>query len=100
MDAKKAKEAAVSAVNFFRALEIEPKATDLRIEEIEQSEDEEEWYVTISYARPQPEYSAEARLAKMMGTDLYGSAPPMERDYRRFEIRAKDLEVTRVGSKD
>lgn len=100
MDAKKAKEAALSALNFFRALEIEPDATDLRVEEIEQSEDGEEWHVAISYARPQPAYSAEARLAKMIGKDLYETAPPMERDYRRLVVRSKDLEVTRVGSKD
>ncbi len=100
MDARRAKEAALSAISFFRDLEIEPEATDLRVEEIEQSEDGDEWYVAISYARPQPTYAAEARLAKMIGSDLYGSAPPMERDYRRLVIRAKDLEVTRVGSKD
>lgn len=100
MDAKKAKQVAFSALDFFRALEIEPKATDPRIEEIEQSEDGEEWYVTISYARPQPAYAPEARLAKLMGTSLLDSTPPMERDYRRLVVRASDLEVIKIGLKD
>lgn len=101
MDAKTARRMAQVALQFLSEAQLEPQMTDARVEEIETSGDGSEWYVTVSYARPLPSYTAEAQLAKILPSAvLTGRDTPMERDFKRVTIKANSGEVVSVARRE
>lgn len=100
MDAKTAKKMAQLAIKFLADAQLEPHMTDARVEEIETSDDGSEWYVTVSYARPLPSYTAEAQLAQILPSAAPFGQRPMERDFKRVTVRADNGEVISVARRE
>ena len=97
MDVQAARKAALSAIAFIRDLQCDPQATDFHIEGIEYLEERQEWHVTVSFARPQADYTSQSRLAKLMRPDLETHDSPMERVWRHVVVKADNYDVTKVA---
>ena len=79
------KTAVARAVEYIS--ELLPKGTvrNLRLEEVERTDDDRHWLVTLGYSAPKDE--GEADLNAILGS-------PSEREYKQFEIDAQTGEVS------
>lgn len=78
------KQAVASAVDFAKALYAEEHLTDLQVEEIESSEDDKLWFITLGWGAPPGSEPG-----------LFGglSSAVMRRVYKVFSIDAETGEV-------
>ncbi len=75
------RQAAQSASTFFASLYDNAGGTDVRLEEVELTEDRKHWLITLSYPPPSP-------LGNIIPSGLGGS-----RQYRIFKVDAQTGEV-------
>lgn len=73
------------ATEFFTEFSQEESLLDVRVEELTQTADPEVWSVTLSFARPVPEYSMQAIMHKSIGGP--GIPPLMERGFKEILVR-------------
>jgi len=86
------KEAVDAAARYTAELFEQEGILDLRLEEVELSEDESTWHVTLSFLRKRKVSSRmeeQLRAASLAG-------PPMDRDFKVLSVRASDGVVTSV----
>jgi hypothetical protein len=90
--------AVTSATNYFQSLQdmISPQLQDLRLEEVELSEDKKYWLITLGFERPvvQPKNSLNSLLE---------ASPPAykyEREYKLFKIDSETGEVQSMKIRD
>jgi hypothetical protein len=88
IDAREAVESAVKYLNSMRDL-VDSKLQDIRLEEIELSEDQLAWVVTLGYTVPaQP--SGIDRILNPPHSSLFNNAPAyVKRDYKIFQVNSK-----------
>jgi hypothetical protein len=81
------KDAVQVAINYFRSLQaqIAPEIQDIRLEEVEISEDEQFWLITLSFIQP----------SDVSQNPLPGiiTKPQYERNYKLFRINAETGKV-------
>ncbi len=68
------------------------KISDMRLEEIERSEDESRWFITVSFLRPlttEDQRTVLAPFAQVIGADK-------KRDYKSVEVDASTGEVRAI----
>jgi hypothetical protein len=75
------KQAVASALRYMSELYANEKVLDLRLEEVEHSEDDRFWLITLSYLREVPTTGVAAPLARVL-------APDYQRDYKTLKIDA------------
>jgi hypothetical protein len=92
IDARQAVESAVRYLNSMRDL-VDSKLQDIRLEEIELSEDQLAWVVTLGYTVPaQP--SAMDRILNPPHSAHFENAPAyIKRDYKIFQVNSKTGQV-------
>ena len=83
-----AKQAVEAAVDFFKVAEIDPAATDIRVEEISFPDSELVWEVTLGYSRRTA--NQDEPVAGFLGR-IRG-----DRIYKTFTIRVSDGRVTNM----
>jgi hypothetical protein len=86
------KQAVEAAARYTAELFAQEGILDVRLEEVELSEDEGTWHVTLSFLRKRKASSSleEAlRAGSLVGT-------PMDRDFKVLSVRASDGVVTSV----
>ena len=79
------KEAALAAQQYFHSLWIDHKIEDLRVEEVELSEDEKFWSITLGFNRPAD------RVEDPLGEVL--DAPRYRREYKIFKVDAETFQI-------
>jgi hypothetical protein len=79
------RQAAATATNYLISLYPQQSQSGVRLEEVELSEDERYWFITLSY--PLPTYTANP-----IGTIL-NMPPQSKRDYKIFQIDTADGKV-------
>jgi len=79
------KEAVKTAAEYFASLYDESTYSDLQLEEVELSEDEKYWLVTLSYAYGE---ASQTQVAAMLNLPV--SKP---RKYKQFRINAENGQV-------
>ncbi len=92
IDARKAVESAVEYLNSVRDL-VDSKLQDIRLEEIELSEDQVSWVVTLGYTVPaQP--STMDRILNPPSSSLLRNDPVyVKRDYKTFQVNSETGKV-------
>ena len=75
------KEAARSAAEYFAGLFPDQGYSEVLLEEVELSEDEKYWLITLSYALPRP------------GGEGFAALIPRQRRYKQFKIDAQTGKV-------
>ena len=84
------KEAVRTAANYLADLFAEEDISDIRLEEVELSEDNQTWNVTLSFLRKVRVRGAPAEALSA------GLGPQMDRDFKVLTVRAEDGVVTSV----
>ncbi len=80
------KEAVAGAVDYVGDLFVGERVLDVRLEEVELSEDDRFWYITLSFVR---ESKPVSELQKALGEAL----GRMQREYKMFVIQSADGKV-------
>jgi hypothetical protein len=81
------KQAVTYAVGYLREVFAGERILDIRLEEVELSEDEQFWCITLSFLR-------ESKAASSIVSDaLQAALGRMERDYKILAIRSRDGQV-------
>lgn len=86
------RDAVIAAKNYFQSLKdmINNRIEDLRLEEVELSEDQKFWFVTLGFERPVVQ--KKNSLSELLPTPLPASSQ-YEREYKIFKIDSETGEV-------
>jgi malate synthase len=89
------KEAVQAAMRYTAELFAQEGVSDIRLEEVELSEDSATWHVTLSFLRKHKASSVSPALEELLhaGT-VFG--PQMDRDFKVLSVRADNGVVTAV----
>lgn len=86
------RDAVIAAKNYFQSLKdmINNKVEDLRLEEVELSEDQKFWFVTLGFECPVAQ--KKNSLSELLPHQLAAS-PQYEREYKVFKVDSETGEV-------
>ena len=91
------KDAVRIAVEYVRDLFATEQLIDLRLEEVELSDDGEYWYVTLGFSRPELQKQHDAVGTAVAGAILGALRPQtLARDYKIVKIHARSGDVQSV----
>lgn len=82
-----AKKAVAAALKYFGDFFPHPQYTNVRLEELEESDDEQQWLVTIGFDSQQMVPVMPGKLTEMFGA-------PRARQYKTFKVSASSGKVT------
>jgi hypothetical protein len=85
------KQAVETAANYLADLFAEEGISDIRLEEVELSDDSQTWYITFSFLRKAKQTGRQA-----MDDLQYALGQHHDRDYKVLALRADDGVVTSV----
>ena len=81
------KDAVRIAAEYVRDLFSDERIEDLRLEEVETSDDGENWFITLGFSRPELRRDSQPLIERLR---------PLEREYRQVHILAKTGDVRSV----
>jgi hypothetical protein len=82
------KEAAKRAAEYFGNLYGDQQYSDVLLEEVELTEDEKHWLITLSYAYEPPASLINKVIEESSGSQLFTAPKQKPRKYKQFKIDA------------